>query len=93
MLSTMLALQWEHQIPSLSVHDSLVVPAHSAETARRVLEKNFQSRREVTPLLQVNWPDPPQGDVRQSRERREIARLRGCTAKACGSQSAQVVIF
>ena len=37
MLSTMLALKQEHQIPSLSVHDSLIVPANNAETARSLL--------------------------------------------------------
>jgi hypothetical protein len=55
--STMLVLKREYQIPSLSVHDSLIVPAHNAETARTVLMEKFQDQREVTPLLKINWPD------------------------------------
>jgi hypothetical protein len=58
MQSTMLALKREHGIPSLSVHDSLIVPAHSAEAARTMLEEKFQHQREVTPLLKINWPEP-----------------------------------
>jgi hypothetical protein len=55
MLFTMLALKREHQIPSLSVHDSLIVPAHGAETAQAVLREKFQAQRRVTPLLKINW--------------------------------------
>ena len=33
MFSTMLRLMREHQIPSLSVHDSLIVPASKADVA------------------------------------------------------------
>lgn len=51
---TMLALKREHQIPSLSVHDSLIVPAHGAESARAVLRDKFQDQRRVTPLLKMN---------------------------------------
>jgi hypothetical protein len=58
MQSTMLELKREHRMPSLSVHDSLIVPAHSAETARAVLEAKFQSQREVIPQLKINWPTP-----------------------------------
>lgn len=54
MLFTMLELKREHQIPSLSVHDSLIVPASSAETARAVLSRKFQDQRRVTPLLKIN---------------------------------------
>lgn len=58
MISTMLQLKREHKIPSLSVHDSLIVPARSAETAREVLEETFRSQREVRPLLKINRPSP-----------------------------------
>jgi hypothetical protein len=54
MLFTMLELKREHQVPSLSVHDSLIVPASSAETARAVLSQKFQDQRRVTPLLKIN---------------------------------------
>jgi hypothetical protein len=59
MLSTMLELMREHKVPSLSVHDSLIVPARSAETARTLLEEKFQSQREVIPQLKINWPRQP----------------------------------
>jgi hypothetical protein len=53
---TMLELKREHQIPSLSVHDSLIVPAKNAETARAALKEKFQYQRGVAPLLKINWP-------------------------------------
>jgi hypothetical protein len=59
MQSTMLELKRKHQIPSLSVHDSLIVPAHNAETARTLLVEKFQDHRGVTPLLKINWSDLP----------------------------------
>src|SRR6202043_1405766 len=46
MLSTMLKLKRDHQIPSLSVHDSLIVPAIAAETTTEVLKEKFRSRSE-----------------------------------------------
>jgi hypothetical protein len=63
MLFTMLELKREHRVPSLSVHDSLIVPASSAETARAVLSQKFQDQRRVTPLLKINtlastFPEP-----------------------------------
>jgi hypothetical protein len=65
---TMLELKREHKIPSLSVHDSLIVPAHGAETAQAVLREKFQDQRRVTPLLKINWsktlksqPEEPKG--------------------------------
>jgi hypothetical protein len=58
MLATMIKLKREHRIPSLSVHDSLIVPADSANTARDVLRETFRSHREVQPLLKVNRPTP-----------------------------------
>jgi hypothetical protein len=76
MMFTMLDLKREHQIPSLSVHDSLIVPAPSAETARAVLKQRFQSQRGVTPLLKINWPKTSpkslseQGPTREPRESR-----------------------
>jgi hypothetical protein len=55
MQATMVELKREHQTPSLSVHDSLIVPAHSAETARTLLEQTFQHQRDVKPQLKINW--------------------------------------
>jgi predicted nucleic acid-binding protein len=59
MVSTMLELMREHQIPSLSVHDSLIVPARSAEIAQTLLKEKFQSQLGVTPQLKTNWPRQP----------------------------------
>ncbi|WP_027581621.1 hypothetical protein [Bradyrhizobium sp. Ai1a-2] len=55
MLFTMLELKRKHQIPSLSVHDSLIVPAHGAEAAQAVLREKFHDQRRVIPLLKINW--------------------------------------
>ncbi len=78
MINAMLELKREHQIPSLSVHDSLIVPAQGAETAKQVLLESFRSQRGVTPLLKINWPEPPRGtargkkkDVEGAKERRD----------------------
>jgi hypothetical protein len=60
MLATMLALKRERAIPSLSVHDSLIVPAHNAEEARTTLEEKFLQQRDVKPRLKINWPDTPE---------------------------------
>jgi hypothetical protein len=68
MLFTMLELKREHRVPSLSVHDSLIVPASSAGTARAVLIQKFQDQRRVTPLLKINTPAdtfPQAGPERQ----------------------------
>ncbi|TWI60490.1 hypothetical protein IQ16_07610 [Bradyrhizobium huanghuaihaiense] len=56
MISTMLKLKREHQLPSLSVHDSLIVPARAAEKARTLLEQTFQDQQGVAPLLKINHP-------------------------------------
>ena len=72
----MLELKRKHQIPSLSVHDSLIVPAHNAETARTLLVEKFQDHRGVAPLLKINWSrlpnipaENPGGTQREPRER------------------------
>jgi hypothetical protein len=71
---TMLALKREHQIPSLSVHDSLILPAHGAQTAQAVVREKFRDQRRVTPLLKVNWsktltsqPEEPKDTKEESR--------------------------
>ena len=56
MLSTMLKLMRDHEVPSLSVHDSLIVPISKAELAQTVLRETFQSMLHVTPQLKINWP-------------------------------------
>lgn len=59
MISTMLKLKRDHQIPSLSVHDSLIVPDQWADTAYTVLRETFQSQLGVMPLLKINRPPLP----------------------------------
>jgi hypothetical protein len=57
MFSTMLELMCEHQTPSLSVHDSLIVPISKAETANAVLKRRFLTRQKVVPRLKTNLPE------------------------------------
>jgi len=54
MIGTMLDLMWEHAVPSLSVHDSLIVPASKAEIAREALAGRFLAGNKVRPLLKIN---------------------------------------
>ncbi|MGH6713002.1 MAG: hypothetical protein ACREEK_29120 [Bradyrhizobium sp.] len=56
MFTTMLDLMHQHQTPSLSVHDSLIVPISKAELASQTLRDSFQSQRKVFPRLKVNLP-------------------------------------
>jgi hypothetical protein len=68
MLGTMSKLKQEHQIPSLSVHDSILVPARGAETAQAVLKQQFQYQRGITPLLKVNWSKTPTSQPEEKTE-------------------------
>jgi hypothetical protein len=56
MFGTMLDLMRKHDTPSLSVHDSLIVPVGRAEIARQAIKARFQSIQEVEPRLKINWP-------------------------------------
>ena len=56
MFGTMLDLMREHDTPSLSVHDSLIVPVGRTEIAREAIKARFQAQQEVEPLLKINWP-------------------------------------
>jgi hypothetical protein len=56
MSSTMRKLMRDHKVPSLSVHDSLIVPVSKAELAQTVLRETFRSSLDVTPQLKINWP-------------------------------------
>jgi hypothetical protein len=50
-ISTMTRLATEHAIPSLPVHDSILVPRSNVTVARRLLEEQFMAVVGVTPLL------------------------------------------
>jgi hypothetical protein len=56
MFSTMLDLMRDHNTPSLSVHDSLIVPVSRAEDAREAIKARFLAQQKVEPLLKINWP-------------------------------------
>jgi hypothetical protein len=56
MFSTMLDLMRDHHTPSLSVHDSLIVPVSRAEVARDAIKARFLAQQKVTPLLKINMP-------------------------------------
>jgi hypothetical protein len=56
MFWTMFDLISRHQTPSLTVHDSLIVPASKAEIAGDILKRRFQDRQNVVPRLKINWP-------------------------------------
>jgi hypothetical protein len=64
MFSTMLDLMREHHTPSLSVHDSLIVPASRAEVAREAIKARFHAQQKATPLLKINLPTYHQGEPR-----------------------------
>ena len=52
-VSTMLRLAREHDIPSMPVHDSLIVPLSEVETSKRLLDEEFVRLTGVTPTLKV----------------------------------------
>jgi hypothetical protein len=52
-VSTMLRLAREHGIPSMPVHDSLIVPLSEVETSKRVLDEQFVKLTGVRPTLKV----------------------------------------
>jgi hypothetical protein len=56
MFETMLELKGE-QIPSLAVHDSIIVPLWAAEKARKVLIKHYKAFTKVTPVLKTKIPE------------------------------------
>ena len=56
MFSTMLDLKSQHETPSLTVHDSLIVPVSKAEVASATLMSRFQAQQKMVPRLKINWP-------------------------------------
>ena len=53
-VSTMLRLAIEHGIPSMPVHDSLIVPLSEAETSKRILDEQFVKLTGVRPTLKTS---------------------------------------
>jgi hypothetical protein len=53
MIGTMWDLKEEHAVPSLSVHDSLIVPASKTDIASQTLARRFHGVTRVQPILKV----------------------------------------
>ena len=62
-IGTMLILMRVHGIPSLSMHDGLIVPRSKAELAKGILAKEFKRVVGVEPMLTVE-PEKPRVDAR-----------------------------
>jgi hypothetical protein len=55
-LETMIELMGE-LIPSLAVHDSIIVPISVAQKARSVLTRHYKKFAKVTPVLKTKFPE------------------------------------
>jgi hypothetical protein len=55
MLGAIRTLMWDG-IPSLSVHDSLIIPVSQRELAQAVLEDHYQQLTGACPVLKVHHP-------------------------------------
>jgi hypothetical protein len=51
-IGAMLALTRDHQVPSLPVHDSLIIPASKFKHAKEALIQNFRKQTGVVPRLE-----------------------------------------
>ena len=51
-IGAMLTLMRDHQVPSLPVHDSLIVPASKFHVAKEALIHNFRKQTRVVPRLE-----------------------------------------
>ena len=56
MSGAMRKLMFIDNTPSLSVHDSLVVPVSKAETAEEAIKVSFYAKHRTRPLLKINPP-------------------------------------
>ena len=55
-VETMLRLMREHGVPSLAVHDSVIVPHSQSELAVETLKETFRGTLGTDPLIKVNTP-------------------------------------
>jgi hypothetical protein len=60
-LGTMLTLMVEHKVPSLCVHDSLIVGRRHLELAKRILEDRYKQVCGIKPFLKEKCPQPAPG--------------------------------
>jgi hypothetical protein len=58
-VDTMLWLMREKNIPSLAVHDSLIVAQQHEEMAEKTLRAVYRGHLKVTPLIKINRPTTP----------------------------------
>jgi hypothetical protein len=58
MMTTMLDLMSEHSIPSLSIHDSLLVPASKQSIAEELLRRRYFEVTGAIPTLTITPPTP-----------------------------------
>jgi hypothetical protein len=59
-ISTMLTLKREHNIPALSTHDGLVVPRSGISWTKTILSREYERFARVEPVLTV---DPEEADI------------------------------
>jgi hypothetical protein len=57
-IGTMLILMRPHGVPSLSMHDGLIVPKSKAELAQGILKREFRRVTGVDPMLTVEPEEP-----------------------------------
>jgi hypothetical protein len=57
-IGTMLILMREHGVPTLSMHDGIIVPRSQADLAKTILSKEFHRVVGVTPTLTVDTEEP-----------------------------------
>jgi hypothetical protein len=67
MLGAMLKLMGDG-IPSLSIHDSLIIPVSKREIAEAVLEKHYQQQTGACPVLKVHDPLPSEEAIRDQQD-------------------------
>ena len=58
-IGTMLELMRDHDIPSLSVHDSLIVPIGRIDQAGSILGRRYTEMSGISPYLRINKADSP----------------------------------
>lgn len=58
-IGTMLELMRQHEVPSLSVHDSIIVPANRVMDAAAILSRCYKEAAGISPYLQINIAPHP----------------------------------
>jgi hypothetical protein len=57
-MGTMLILEREHGVPSLSMYDGIIVPKSKADLAQSTLKRVFKEVVSVEPILTVEASEP-----------------------------------